>query len=215
MVEPTTYRYRVTYSKGPSLRFIGHLDLLRTWERTLRRAKVPMAYTKGFHPHQRINMGVALPLGFSSECEILDLWMEEEVEASDLLSQIIEAIPPGIELHSIEKVASASPTLQKRIQLAEYEVGLGSDMSSGDVTAVVVDLLRQETIVRERRGKAYDLRPLIDSIEVGGVDRDITLRMRLAASQEGTGRPDEVLRALGIKPESAQIARTRLILSEE
>jgi radical SAM-linked protein len=215
MTAETLHRFRVKYSKRPSLRFIGHLDLLRTWERTLRRANVSTAYTHGFHPHQRINLGVALPLGFSSECELIDLWLEEEVATSDLMSNITRALPPGIELHSIERVELDSPTLQQRIQWAEYQVSLGSERALGAVKADVDDLLDLGTIQRERRGKSYDLRPLIESIDVSGINESVTIRMRLSASQEGTGRPDEVLKALGFEPEKAQIARTRLILAEE
>lgn len=215
MVEDTLHRYRVRYSKEPSLRFIGHLDLQRTWERTLRRANLPMAYTQGFHPHQRINLGAALPLGFSSECELIDIWLEEDAETNDLMSKIIRATPPGIDPHTVDEVALTSPSLQQRIQWAEYQVSLGSERYVGDVKAVVDDLLDLETVQRERRGKSYDLRPLIDGIEVGGTDGSVTLRMRLSAGQKGTGRPDEVLKALGFKPERAQITRTRLILSED
>lgn len=215
MTQETLHRFRVRYSKRPSLRFIGHLDLLRTWEWTLRRANVSMAYTHGFHPHQRINLGVALPLGFSSECELIDLWLDEEVETSDLMSNITRALPPGIKLHSIERVELDSPTLQQRIQWAEYQVNLGTERPLGAVKAIVDDLLDLGTIQRERRGKSYDLRPLIDNIDIGEDDGSVTMRMRLAASQEGTGRPDEVLKALGFNSEQAQIIRTRLILAEE
>jgi radical SAM-linked protein len=174
-----------------------------------------MAYTQGFHPHQRINMGVALPLGFSSECELIDLWLEEEVEGSDLISNITGALPPGIELHSIERVELDSPSLQQMIQCAEYQVNLGSERPLDAVKANVGDLLDLGTIQRERRGKSYDLRPLIGSIDVSGINESVTIKMRLSASQEGTGRPDEVLKALGIEPEKVQITRTRLILVEE
>jgi radical SAM-linked protein len=215
MDKETLNRFRIIYSKKPLLRFIGHLDLLRTWERTLRRAQVPMAYTQGFHPHQRINLGVALPLGFSSECELIDLWLEGEVELNDLIREIGLATPPGIRLHSIEQIELGSPTLQQIIQRAEYQVRLGSEKPLGAVETMVDDLLDLGEIRRERRGKVYDLRPLIESIDVIEGDGSVLLRMRLSAGQEGTGRPDEVLRALGFEPEKAQIVRTRLILTEE
>ena len=64
------YRYRMVFSKMQPLRYIGHLDLMRAWEHTFRRANVPIAYTQGYHPHPRVNLGAALPLGFTSECEI-------------------------------------------------------------------------------------------------------------------------------------------------
>jgi radical SAM-linked protein len=215
MPEDKLHRYRIRYSKGPLLRFIGHLDLLRTWERILRRAKVPIAYTQGFHPHPRINLGVALPLGFSSECELIDLWVEPEINSTELSSTIVDAKPPGIELHSVEEVDSSSPSLQLSIEYAEYQVAFEPGRPKEKVESSVEDLLAQTSHLRERRGKSYDLRPLINSITVSGNNGSITLKMRLSANQEGTGRPDEVLRALGFEPEKAQIIRTRLILTEE
>jgi radical SAM-linked protein len=214
MVEDTLNRFRIRYSKTQLLRFIGHLDMLRTWERTLRRAQIPMAYSQGFHPHQRINLGIALPLGFSSDCELIDLWLKEEVGMDELLPAIAKAIPPGIKLHNIERVDLSSPSLQQEIQYAEYRVRLGPDRSSQVVREAVSDLLNQVTVKRERRGKTYDIRPLIESIEVAEGDDGVELQMRLSANQKGTGRPDEVLRALGYEPEQAQIARTRLFMKE-
>lgn len=215
MPEDKLHRYRIQYSKEPLLRFIGHLDLLRTWERILRRAKVPIAYTQGFHPHPRINLGVALPLGFSSECELIDMWVETEISPTEVCSTIADALPPGIVLHSIEEVDLSSPTLQQSINWVEYQVAFEPDRPKEKVESSVEDLLSQTSHLRERRGKSYDLRPLVKSITVSGNNGSITLRMRLAASQEGTGRPDEVLRALGFEPEKAQIIRTSLILTEE
>ena len=214
MPEDKLHRYRIRYSKGPLLRFIGHLDLLRTWERTLRRAKVPIAYTQGFHPHPRINLGVALPLGFSSECELIDLWVETEISPTVLCSTITEALPPGLEPHSIDEVDLSSPSLQLSIEWAEYQVAFEPGLPKENVESGVEDLLSQVSHLRERRGKSYDLRPLVNSITVSGNNVSITLRMRLSASQEGTGRPDEVLRALGFEPEKAKIIRTSLILTE-
>ena len=79
----------------------------------------------------------------------------------------------------------------------------------------VKELLAQDTLERKRRGKTYDLRPLLDSLEVIEMEGRATLRMTLSSSQQGTGRPDEVLDALGIDASLARIQRKRLILSEE
>lgn len=215
MRDETLYRYRARYSKEPEIRFIGHLDLMRTWERTLRRAQIPVAYTEGFHPHQRINLGAALPLSFSSNCELIDFWLLEEFQTDDLSTKIINSLPPGITLHSMELVELEAPSLQKAIRGAEYQVELEATASPGDLVGVVEDLLSQGSIQRERRGKTYDLRPLIEGVQVNGEKGSPRLTMRLSAMEDGTGRPDEVLRALGLEPERARIERTRLILAGE
>jgi hypothetical protein len=88
-------------------------------------------------------------------------------------------------------------------------------MSLEEVDDLVRRLLNQESIVRERRGKVYDLRPLIGEMEVEAAPEGIRIKMNLSIGQKGTGRPDEVLDAIGFSSETAQIVRTRLILADE
>ncbi len=71
-------RLRITFSKSGSLRYTGHLDLHSIWERTVRRAGLPLSYTHGFHPGPKIQLASALPLGFIGCAEIVDLWLDEE-----------------------------------------------------------------------------------------------------------------------------------------
>jgi radical SAM-linked protein len=84
MSEASVFRYRMEYAKTRALRFIGHLDMLRVWERTFRRARLPLAHTLGFHPHPRMNIGAALPLGFTSDCELIDFWLECELDSDQI-----------------------------------------------------------------------------------------------------------------------------------
>lgn len=215
MSPESLHRYRIRYSKRPSIRFIGHLDLLRTWERALRRAQIPMAFTQGFHPHPRINLGAALPLGYSSECELMDLWIENGIEPTEIMSRISRTLPPGIELGSVEPIPATSPSLQKSIRWAEYLAVLDQKHSVEEMKLKVSNLLDQDTLQRKRRGKTYDLRPLLHSLEVIEIEGRATLRMTLSSSQQGTGRPDEVLDALRLDALLARIQRKRLILNDE
>jgi hypothetical protein len=70
-------RIRLIFSKTGSLRYTGHLDLHTIWERTIRRAGLPLMYTQGFHPGPKIQLASALPLGFIGRCEIVDIWLDE------------------------------------------------------------------------------------------------------------------------------------------
>ena len=85
-------RVRITFAKTDAMRFTGHLDLHRAWERTFRRAGLPLAYTQGFSPHPRINLASALPLGFTSERELVDIWLEQELPAS-AVTAALERLP--------------------------------------------------------------------------------------------------------------------------
>jgi len=194
------------------MRYTSHLDLHRTWERTLRRARLPLAYSSGFNPRPKINLAAALPLGFTSECEIVEFWLEDEIPLIKIEKRIHESVPPGIELGSIQEIDSTTPKIPNLVESADYMIVLLDNVP--DLDQRVSAILTAECLHRERRGKMYDLRPLIEVIRiVPNPDRDSScLQMRLTARTGATGRPEEVLRALGIDPFSARIHRKALNL---
>ena len=203
-------RLRITFSKTGALRYIGHLDLHRVWERTIRRAGLSLAYTQGFHPGPRIQIAAALPLGFSGLAEVVDVWLNDnpaDMRTATQRERIQTAAPPGLILLNVEPVDERGPTLQTQVTAAEYEVTLLETQAGSDIQAKVARLLESRTLPRERRGKTYDLRPLILSLEA----LEGSLRMQLVAREGATGRPEEVLAELGVPLDSTRIARTCLL----
>ena len=228
-------RLRIIFSKTGSLRYIGHLDLHSVWERTFRRAGLPLAYTQGFHPGPKIQIASALPLGFSGRAEIADVWLQDDVGATLVVAQgdqedqgdhegrpyadvLQPAAPPGLTILSVEQVDEHGPALQTQVISAEYAVTLLEPFDEASLGGKIVALLEAASLPRERRGKAYDLRPLVESLSIttsllpGGDEREMRVLMRLAAREGATGRPEEVLDVLGIPAESVRIERSRLIL---
>ncbi len=209
-------RLRITFSKSGALRYTGHLDLHSLWERTVRRAGLPLAYTQGFHPGPRIQLASALPLGFIGRAEIVDMWIDAAADSPDRPWQELlqPAAPPGLLISSVEVVDDQSPALQTQVASADYDVTLLEPADRPGLEKAVAALQETVSIPRERRGKTYDLRPLIESIELlaPGASELPCLRMRLAARPGATGRPEEVLDALGIPFETTRIERTRLVL---
>jgi radical SAM-linked protein len=212
-------RVRITFSKTGALRYIGHLDLHALWERAARRAGLPLAYTKGFHPQPKIYLASALPLGFSSRCELVDLRLTQDVDVARLPGLLQTAMPSGIGILNVESVDEQAPPLQTQVIAAEYETTIveapeisgPADSSKPDLRRRAEDLLTQTTLPRERRGKAYDLRPLIEQLTIVSEDK---IFMRLTARAAATGRPEEVLDALGVAVENARIERVRLIFQD-
>src|SRR5258707_4321734 len=82
--ESTRMRIRITFAKQGALRYTGHLDLHKIWERTARRADLDLIYSQGFHPQPKMQLAAALPLGFSSRCELLDMRVGGEVDLAGL-----------------------------------------------------------------------------------------------------------------------------------
>jgi radical SAM-linked protein len=209
-------RLRIIFSKSCALRYTGHLDLRSIWERTVRRAGLSLSYTQGFHPGPKIQVASALPLGFIGRAEIVDIWVNETDGSLDRpYKEILQpAAPPGLVLSSVEVVDERGPALQTQVASGEYEITLLEPGDGAGLAKGISALLGASSLSRERRGKSYDLRPLIESLELLPDDSAgaFRLHMRLAARAGATGRPEEVLDALGIPFETARIERTRLIL---
>ena len=205
-------RIRITFTKQGALRYTGHLDLHRLWERAMRRAELPIAYSQGFHPQPKMSLAAALPLGFSSLCEMLDVRLNEEIPVEEIRLRLKDNLPTDIQVTNVESIDERAPALQTQVLSAEYHVQLTEPVDGSDLKRRVEELIQSESLPRERRGKFYDLRPLV---EVLTVDTETsTLQMKLTAREGATGRPDEVLTALGIEPEYARVERTRLIFQE-
>lgn len=208
-------RVRITFTKQGALRYIGHLDLHRLWERAMRRADLPLSYSQGFHPQPKISLAAALPLGFSSRAEVLDVRLNEEIKVEEISTRLRDNLPPDIKVTDVKTVEESLPALQTLTLSAAYDVHLTEPVDGSELKRRVESLMMTESIIRERRGKSYDLRPLVELLSVITMaDGTSWLKMTLAARESATGRPEEVLAVLGIEPETARVERTRLIFKD-
>ena len=208
-------RLRVTFGRGEPIKYISHLDLARTWERALRRAGVPLAYSQGFNPRPKITFAAALPVGVTGQREIMDLILERPVMPLTFAQRLAPHLPSGLKVVSVEEVYHRLPSLQSQVRAAEYRVKVEWAESRQALEARVAEFLAAETIVRQRRGKTYDLCPLVESLSVGeAVPGGFALNMRLRQGQSGTARHDEVLDALGLAAAMRSACRERLFFKE-
>lgn len=202
-------RIQITFTKQGALRYTGHLDLHRLWERAARRAELPLAYSQGFHPQPKMSIAAALPLGFSSRCEVLDMRLERDIPLEGLRDTLQGTLPSGIQVLSIEQTDDRAPALQTQVVSAEYEIQLTETVDGSDLKRKVDSVMESGSIIRTRRGKEYDLRPLILSVEYNE-EQSPVIHMLLSAKEGATGRPEEVLDEIGIASEETRIERTRL-----
>jgi radical SAM-linked protein len=158
-----------------------------------------------------MQLAAALPLGCASTAEVLDIWLEGSApEPEAMLSRLREVAPEGLSVESVEVVDLRGPALQTLTRSAAYEIVVGDAIDRAALVERVEALLARSEIWRERRGKRYNLRSLIHTITVLPGDRP-PLRVELGLSQqEGTGRPDEVLDALGLDALTAHVTRTAI-----
>jgi radical SAM-linked protein len=215
------YRVRLVYARRDALRYVSHLDMQLVWERTLRRAGMPLAYSQGFNPHPRLHLASALPLGFLSRCEMTDFWIDLPAgspapDLSELSRSIQASAPPELEIQKCTLIPLSEPALQTQVQSSEYLATPLDPLSEGGLSQAVVQLLSATQLPRERHrkpgtpGKLYDLRPLIEALEI---QPGPALFMRLSAREGATGRPEEVLAALGEDPASWRVERLKLLLA--
>jgi radical SAM-linked protein len=207
-------RLRVRFKRGDSVKFISHLDIIRLWHRALRRAGIDLAYSEGFNPHPRIALAAPLALGITSDAELMDVFVNRHISPHSFTVLLGRQLPPGIEILQVCLVAPIMPALQSQVRFAEYTVDV--EGVAGDVMVAIASLLAKERLPwqhqRDTGTRSYDLRPLIDDLWLASWHNgDGVIGMRLRCGSNGSGRPEQVIKALGLG-EPGAIHRTRLIL---
>ena len=117
---------RATFKKGEALRYTGHLDILRTFVRGMRRAEIPFKYSEGFNPHAVMSFALPLGVGTTSECEIVEMQMKEQIPVEEFIKRVNEKMPPeSIEVVYAEYSDEKTPVIVK----AEYEIVYENDVA--------------------------------------------------------------------------------------
>lgn len=211
-------RLRIRFSRGEELKFISHLDLMRLWERALRRGGIPVAYSEGFSPHPRISIAAPLPIGVTSEAELMDIVLEKTVSPHFFMRTMKPQLPRGVDVLEIIQIPLTAPSLQSQAQFIDYRVSGRSDKTASEIQAAISATLQVEKLpwhhMRDTGPRHYDLRPLIEDVWLEDWrDQVYTLGMRLRCDARGTGRPEQVTAALGLTEHPTLVHRTKIILA--
>jgi radical SAM-linked protein len=216
---PEKHRLRLVFAKGNQVKYISHLDLALAWERALRRAQMPLAYSQGFNPRPKMQFASGLPLGATGSAEIVDVVLTESVSPEEAQARISPALPRGIQLRQVEEVPLKSPTLQQLLRQAEYRVVVETELPAELLMERIRALLEATELIQTRRRRKkkeeFDLRPWLHDLWLERVgEGEVELGMRLTSGQFGNLRPEAVLEALGLAGQWAEIERTRLIFDD-
>jgi len=211
-------RLRVKFSRGEEIKYVSHLDMVRLWEKILRRSMVPLAYSEGFTPHPRISFASPLALGITSEAELMDVWMKKRVSPYFFIRAASQQLPRGIDILEVHEVAWGAASLSSQLRYAEYRLGIKTTRDREQVQSAISSLLQAEHLpwqhMRDTGPRRYDLRPLIDDLWlVEWHDARCVLGMRLRCDSHGAGRPEQVSAALGFSDWPDSIHRSKLILA--
>jgi radical SAM-linked protein len=202
----TSTRFRILFEKSAVMRFTSHLDLMRTWERALRRSGLPLAFTQGHHPHIRMSFGPPLPLGYRSRAEVFDLELTRP-PAVDLAERLDAALPDGLRVVGFRPILFKNPSLMSQLEGATYrvrfprpfltEAGLSPDDLLGTLERRSSELLGQSHLVVRRRSETqareFDARPSIVALEARSEEPPAVLDAHIRFTPRAVVRPEEVV----------------------
>ena len=201
---------RVRFGKEGALRFIGHLDVLRTFQKIFRRAGIPMAYSQGFSPHPIMSFALPLGLGLSSEGEYLDAEIEDGMTAAEILFRLHGATSDELPVYAVRILPEKAGNAMASVGRASYRLEIPEDGAAA-VTAAAEKLLAETSHFIDKKTKtqtvSFDLRPCIYEL-TGEGDLPPALFMTLSAGSKSNVKPEPVWEELcgiaalpeGIKP---------------
>src|SRR3989304_1657047 len=210
-------RLRVTCRRGEEVKYLSHLDLMRLWERALRRARLPLAYSEGFAPPPRISLAAPPAGGMTSQGGLMDVGLQQRISPRYFVLQLGSHLPQGVDVKEVQEVGLTAPSLQSLVRYAEYAVVVkaeGEEMEGSIARFLALSSLPWHPR-REVEERHYDLRALVDEVWVlAREDAQATLGMRLRTDPSlGTGRPGQVTLARGLSSPPLSVHRLKLILA--
>lgn len=198
-------KIRVRYEKLHDMSFLSHLDLVRVFQRALRRARVPLAYSLGFHPRPKISFGMALPIGIESTCEYLDAELSSYREPHGFLSDVNKELPSGLRILSAKNIPLKSSNIFNITEKVIYSVILKMSSSKKDLTidgynrVIEVFLSNSKILIEKKRDsdtKRVDIKPLIESMRAIEKNGMIDLELIIKVRESDNVRPDEIIKEL-------------------
>ena len=178
--------YYLRYEKTENVKYVSHLDFVRMFGRALRRAHLPIAYSEGFNPHPLLGFALPLSVGYTSECEILEIALTEEIPTEEIVERFNSVLPDGVKILS----AHEGKSNMKKLDIALYQV-FPEKTPSG-----IAEFLAMDKILIEKKTKSgikeTDIRPDIKDIKVtlGKIE------MILSAGSRSNLKPEVVIAAM-------------------
>jgi radical SAM-linked protein len=206
-------KIRMRFRKGGDLRLVSHHDLMRCFERMLRRAALPFHCTEGFNPKPRLVFALSLGLGIVGCDEVAELELDAELPTAEIQERLARQAPAGLEILSVERIDRKAGA---RVQRACYRIPVPPERGPELPERIAAALAAPHCWVDRTRPepRRLDLRPYLHHLDW----QPDFLEMDLLVTPNGTARPDEVLDLLGLRDlleNGAVLERTRLELQPE
>jgi len=192
------YLYRFKFSKKDPIRFISHLDLMKTFIYGFRRSGLPIVYSQGFNPQMTFQLAMPLSVGFSSHCEYSQFTLSSMISPEIIVDSLKKALPDDLEIQDLWLVDNQAVGFSKLIQCITYQVKLENFITE-DIKSKIDQFFRMDSIpyqrIRDKKSKLIDLRPLVRDIKVIE-NTPLTMELFLNITPEGSARPEEIMEYL-------------------
>lgn len=188
------------FNKKPSLRWISHLDLIKVFEKALRRANLPLALSQGYNPRPKMSIALPLPVGVSSEGEYMELELTESMKLEELRYCLNRQLPAELQITRAQELPEKTPAIMSLVEASEYLIRLPVDQELQDkIDGALQTLLSQPEILvhylnKDGKNKVQDLKP---GIRTCTWHKEMScLRMFIETSSSLFIRPQFVLQAI-------------------
>ncbi|NET72277.1 MAG: TIGR03960 family B12-binding radical SAM protein [Sphaerospermopsis sp. SIO1G2] len=222
-------RLRVWFGKQGDIALVSHLDLMRLFDRVVRRAGLPVAFSGGFHPHPRIAVASALSLGSTSSGEIVDFELTQPMNVEDFRRQLVSQLPSDLPIYQVEEINLKAPAANQAMEAAEYLLTISTpgEVATATWQAWIEEILARTEILVEHTTKSgkqqiINLRDRLFTIELLQTDMSLSethtiLRYQGSCRHDGVIlRPEQILSILeivaGQEFHILHIHRNRLVL---
>jgi radical SAM-linked protein len=206
-------KVRIRFRKGGELRLVSHHDLMRCFERMLRRSGLPFHSTEGFNPKPRLIFALSLGLGIVGCEEVVELELDEELPPEEIQARLAAQAPAGLEILRVQRIDAKAGA---QVRQAGYRVVIPIELRAGLDERITALLTSTHCWVERSRPqpRKLDIRSYILDLRL----QEDTLEMDLEVTPQGTARPDEILRVLGLGEllaNGAVLERNRLEINDE
>jgi len=209
-------KIRLCYTQGEEVKFISHLDFLRTITRVFRRAELPVKYSEGFNPHMVMTIGLPLSVGTTSVCDCLDVELTKDMDPEEIKQRVNECTPRGIRVNSARKAEGLKPLFQ--IDSALYETTF-----STDIPIDVNKYIEKDEIMIEKKSKRkvneVNIKDFIRNIEIAesnGINH--RLKLHINAGNFSNLKPELVIKSMevffGCKATDIKIERKEIYFDD-
>lgn len=198
-------KIRIKFKKYGAMKFIGHLDVMRYFQKAIRRAEVDICYSGGFSPHQVMSFAAPLGVGLTSSGEYMDIEVSQTGDSKTMISRLNQVMSEGFEIISYRMLGDTAGNAMSIVAAADYTVRFRPGYEPGDAGQAkewflgLLDFYEQPHVAvtkKTKRGQTQlDIRPLIYDLKLTGTKEDGALFMKISAGSSANIKPELVLDA--------------------